>query len=419
MRAVIACALLCMATAAPVQPHAASRATRSTTCKDIHPSCAAYKNWGLCSYAVIKTTWCKQSCGACPSSHVPADARDAFTFIFVSDLEEQYRGHTEQDVKDVMYEIVNLNSGRVEMFGGEYTGVRIKPELVIHGGDLYENDYVKKRDTAAAMLQKNGIPYISTDGNHDEPTGVTSNAAFADDTPIIVTVAGGRTATFKGLQIGVFAYTKNGPSRYQVQAMKDELGTAKPTVVINHVPGDNTENGGQNGNIEGWVKTLPHGSAVFSGHTHQFKKREIDGGHTEYTAPYPHQWGSLDYGNAKTLKERAMLAVLVSPTAGVLNVKKIDTRLRSRYYPDGRLCGKGTTCKKCRNGHAYWWGKAMTACGSEPKWGDGTRCLAGTSCHACRNSYSWWNAKFGHHCGSEPGAKSVGSWLGSATGWWR
>ena len=50
-----------MATAAPVQPQAALRATWSTTCKDVHPFCPGFKNWGMCTQAIIKIkqdAWC-------------------------------------------------------------------------------------------------------------------------------------------------------------------------------------------------------------------------------------------------------------------------------------------------------------------------------------------------------------------------
>lgn len=70
-------------------------------------------------------------------------------------------------------------------------------------------------------------------------------------------------------------------------------------------------------------------------------------------------------------------------------------------WDNGTRCLLGTSCNACREKATYWYGKAFTACGPEPKWGDGTRCLAGTSCNACRNSYSWWWSKFGHHCGKE------------------
>lgn len=73
-----------------------------------------------------------------------------------------------------------------------------------------------------------------------------------------------------------------------------------------------------------------------------------------------------------------------------------------KTWTDGTHCGIGTTCKICKNGHSYWWSKAMTACGDEPKWADGTRCAIGTTCKACLNGHSYW-WKFGFtSCGQEP-----------------
>jgi len=67
-------------------------------------------------------------------------------------------------------------------------------------------------------------------------------------------------------------------------------------------------------------------------------------------------------------------------------------------WRDGRLCGIGTTCNRCCNGHGYWYGKAMTACGRERCWGGGTRCLAGTSCNRCCHGSKWNWRKFFTAC---------------------
>jgi hypothetical protein len=53
-------------------------------------------------------------------------------------------------------------------------------------------------------------------------------------------------------------------------------------------------------------------------------------------------------------------------------------------WPDGTLCGVGTTCNRCKNGYEYWYSKALTACGNEPGWADGTLCGEGTSCNRVR-----------------------------------
>ena len=63
-------------------------------------------------------------------------------------------------------------------------------------------------------------------------------------------------------------------------------------------------------------------------------------------------------------------------------------------WADGTLCGEGTTCRTdCAGGvSSYWWSKAFTACGKEPKKKKGDNCLAGTSCQLCPNGdyYDGW-----------------------------
>ena len=71
-------------------------------------------------------------------------------------------------------------------------------------------------------------------------------------------------------------------------------------------------------------------------------------------------------------------------------------------YEDGTRCLLGTSCNKCRNPVTYWYAKAFTACGSEPKYSDGTICLLGTSCNQCENEHSFWPTKFTWACGDMP-----------------
>ncbi len=72
-------------------------------------------------------------------------------------------------------------------------------------------------------------------------------------------------------------------------------------------------------------------------------------------------------------------------------------------WDDGTPCGLGTSCNACNNGYASWWySKAFTACGIEPRWDDGAPCGLGTSCNACNNGYaSWWYSKAFTACGVE------------------
>jgi len=81
----------------------------------------------------------------------------------------------------------------------------------------------------------------------------------------------------------------------------------------------------------------------------------------------------------------------------------------------GALCALGTTCNQCQNEATYWWGKAFTACGNEPKtWTDGTRCALGTTCNVCQNSATYWPGLVFTACGSEP-CWGEGTTCGSGT----
>lgn len=402
--------------------------------------------------------------------------QDAFTFIFVSDLEMNYRGHTEQDVADIMQEIVDLKAHQAQSFDGEYRHQKINPELVIHGGDSYESDYHEPNTEVTSKqyytpLNDNGIAFMTTDGNHDEVSRWAGTAKFVENAYGRVShsrphYAGGYAVKFKGLQIASFDHSAMGPSETQTAAMLASpwLDTAKPIVVINHKPAGNScstalpiaagdlcydkeANKLKGGTIHGfpglgapwgsyckrhatdttlwyapvcsvtrpehilsdgtngdvlhtWVKQFQDNSAVFSGHTHTSNIQDIDANKKEYTAPYPHKWGSMTNGEAETRtliaagneKQRAMLAVLVSPTQGVLSVKQIDTKLRSRNKRDGDRCFS-KECDQCENGHSYWHSKSFTACGEEPRWPDGKECFAGTSCGACERRATWWPSK--------------------------
>jgi len=99
-------------------------------------------------------------------------------------------------------------------------------------------------------------------------------------------------------------------------------------------------------------------------------------------------------------------AILVSPSAGVLQVKTIE--FEAPCWDDGHLCSGGpagncrTDCCLNWDNHSYWYSKAWTACGFEPKWSDGSICALGTTCNACENPATYWWSKAFTACGSEP-----------------
>jgi len=316
----------------------------------------------------------------------PIPPSDAFKVIFVSDLERGYRGHTDQDVEDVMDEIIAQ-----------------KPALVIHGGDNYDDEHsANKGKRYYQKLLDSGIPFITTNGNHDgqndgaevfvknsylrteKLADSSGKFTFKFEQPA---GAHGYKAEFNGLQIASFLWKgkevvnakgdRGGEYDYLTQAeaaaMEAELDTSKPTLIVNHQPGVNA--------VDALVQKLPLGSAVFCGHTHKSAIRPIAGGFQEHTAPYPHQWQDLGWGVAnhgdtkenpdQTLRERGMLSVIVSPTKGVFSVTQIDTKLKSRTWSDG------TRCSSTLGTPSY------------------------NTCHKCKNGWDWWNSKavVGHHCG--------------------
>ncbi len=68
-------------------------------------------------------------------------------------------------------------------------------------------------------------------------------------------------------------------------------------------------------------------------------------------------------------------------------------------WPDGVICGEGTTCNNCGNGYSYWYSRAFHYCGQEPCYISGTLCAAGISCgRCCANDYSWSWSGMGNYC---------------------
>jgi hypothetical protein len=62
---------------------------------------------------------------------------DAFTVVFISDLENQYRNHPVERSQYVLHYIRNLKFQNDLTFDGDdYSDVPIDPKLVLHGGDL-------------------------------------------------------------------------------------------------------------------------------------------------------------------------------------------------------------------------------------------------------------------------------------------
>lgn len=62
---------------------------------------------------------------------------DSISVIFISDLENSYRGHRDDWCKNIVSYIKNIGSK-----GFYYsTGMKVTADLVIHGGDLSDTTY--------------------------------------------------------------------------------------------------------------------------------------------------------------------------------------------------------------------------------------------------------------------------------------
>lgn len=448
---------------------------KNGACCSIFGWCAHGKAWcsrGTCGNGRRGTRVCPDNgvsgnccteSGTCARCDDPI--ADAFTIIFISDMETSYRNHHVEWCERIVGYVKDISKKDLT-FDGKYAAVKITPQLVIHGGDISDYTYGtwdKKGSDAASYLMDNvwgqlydaGIPMISSLGNHDfnAKNPVASYNAEANDFVRDTFARSKRlkgsdfsfsevqgvgpslfVAEFGGVQIVNFNYHAFllDPNQKQFNELANQLDRSKKTIFFSHYPLSSYPSNKQT-YIINLISQFAPGTAHFSGHRHQ-KRKEEKTKFNDYIAAYPHPWE--DSQKSGEYFKAGMYAALISPDNGVLQVKNIElpyqditgcwsdgtvclqgttcnqccntarqalmTQCGGAEWDDGTQCGLGTTCRACRNKATYWYGKAFTACGEEPCWGDGTRCLAGTSCNSCCNGYEWWDGPFGHHCGREP-----------------
>jgi len=120
---------------------------------------------------------------------------DAFTVIFLSDMECSYRNHTPERCRYVLEYIRDLAQQNL-YFDGNYGGSKMDPQLVIHGGD--NNSMLGCKSEPASVCRsvqqewddiwktpfEGNLPLISAFGNHDwqtaEGTGDMSSLVWGD-----------------------------------------------------------------------------------------------------------------------------------------------------------------------------------------------------------------------------------------------
>ena len=389
---------------------------------------------------------------------MPFDCKDPstvpFTIIFISDLENKYRGHSVGRSEYVVSYIKDLAAQNI-YFNPPYAGKKVDPKLVIHGGDIShmwscENTFGCRSvddefNDIWGQLYDSGIPMISAFGNHDwaQVTGVNqelwgenggaktdndikdinqmsstfvhksyekasaaSNGEFTY-TEFPPTGEIGQSmykANFRGLQIGHLGCASSWESydssnmfspRIQLRELGDSLDRNAKTLFFSHYPVHKLKDTADENTLKELIWEFP-GAQHFSGHDHTAQEitytnpSAASQKFTDYIAPYPHSNGGAKPG---------VYAILASATGGVLDVKPIDID----GWEDGSLCGLGTTCKYCNAGNMeYWESKAMTACGKEPCWENGSICGPGTTCTSCCNGSEYWESKASMACGPEP-----------------
>lgn len=86
------------------------------------------------SWQLLLSFFCLPTAVLSSSSSFPPD--DAFTVVFMSDLENEYRNHPVERSQYVLQYIRNLKYQDDLTFDGEYSLVPIDPKLLLHGGDM-------------------------------------------------------------------------------------------------------------------------------------------------------------------------------------------------------------------------------------------------------------------------------------------
>lgn len=348
------------------------------------------------------------------------DLDDAFTIVFISDLEDNYRGHTTHNSRRIVQSIADLKRLRNVKFDVHPEHV-VNPELVIHGGDISkdswkcEGKFFSSSDvndchmrTKEGMidyqlekvwgpLEEQRIPMVSALGNHDwhghlkrvegadwlgdskekhmsnlvsvefarrtykRAAEMTDQLSYKEYAPQKKFGQVFINAEFRGVQIANFMEDFDAKS-YEFDGNKDctaagsdyglggctaesagsqydevvnDLDRSQVTLAVVHKPispkgvpcgsDPSTFTTAQVDKFVGMLSEFPRGAAVLSGHTHCFKEtphvapngREI----IDYTAPYP--WTHKNDADGKG----GYIAMLISPTRGILETKRINSGL--------------------------------------------------------------------------------------------
>lgn len=349
---------------------------------------------------------------------------DAFTVIFFSDVEENYRGHKYSHVNRVIDAMKDIGS-KNNLYDAPFNYVRVKPELYIHGGDMSNywsvdviNDLLKNRDGATNAWEQTwkdfydaGIPMITVFGNHDwheaESDMSSSDVEVNEDTIDFVEWAMEHAARvssdltyerflpdhpvgqsyykvmFKGVQIGMMGWEAlkkssdaDGSGPYaeteQWNNFKASMQADRGTLLVSHVPIDLQDDEVQVENFVGRFEDaapLPDHNGItypmaahLSGHTHKWDNKGYRGSSSNKVRDYTVTYPYDNYGNSG--EKRGYYAILISPTKGVLQVKQFE--FTTDCKKKGKKCAI-VSCpyECCYDGgvsHKWSWSKFSYVC---------------------------------------------------------
>jgi hypothetical protein len=308
---------------------------------------------------------------------------DLFVVIFVSDLETKFRGHNIDRSRYVVRYIRDLKNEQL-FFDANYSDHQIKPDMVIHGGDIshlwacnspsyfFIGGCRTPRDEIIDVweqLYEAGIPMVSTFGNHDwKPMNGTgnpwagvprsmrdseadqinrqsadfvrrtyeksaqlgSNFEYTEIEPTGDIGQGMYRATFRGLQLASFnaafnwqSYDSKGvySADDQFHRLSKVLDRRKKTIFFSHFPLSKRRLQQQSPSVDA-VKSLIR---EFGSGSHHFSGHYHAALVEEYNDVLPHFNDYVaPYPHHWGGREPGFLAILASKDLGVLQVKTVD-----------------------------------------------------------------------------------------------
>jgi hypothetical protein len=344
---------------------------------------------------------------------------DAFTVIFVSDMETLYRSHRVEWCQRIVDYIKNIGNEDF-YFSGYYASVKMDPKLVIHGGDISDKDggiwswkqnFRKRGKSATEFLMDNiwgqlydaGIPMISALGNHDYDekrkwrlsnteankfvlqTYEKSKALMGDDFSYVEYKTAKLPSQFVSDLWGFQFVNFNLKPRFQQNGLKEGIDPDKKTIFFSHfnlmeydyeATDPNkiwVEASYKDNDALSTMKSFATNSDAnhFSGHLHHVATNDQIQHLSDNVAAYPHPWDTVTSDCPNQWVPSGFYALLVSPTDGLLQTDRIHFthdkyRSITKCWKDGVRCNAlSKSCKMCCTTRGSRWNDRRRRCGYE------------------------------------------------------